>query len=367
MVRSIAVAALAVVCAASVPASAAARDFKWTGAGDGSWSSGSNWAGGVAPSGSVGALKFPKLGGGCSVTQQSPHACYSSDNDVHGLTADSMSLEDSRGYALFGNALTLGAGGLKAAPASSQCPCGLTGLFLPIVLGADQAWSIDGEFGVTVGGKVTGRPHSLEIDLGEGSSATLGDVEVGPVKVTGKTAPHSLPPSLVLERRNSRSELNGVDGQPVHVAGSFLSASNAAVGSLTTDNAVVSAMGANPPGKLAVNGSVRLDSRGEILTYVSRSGTKAGKDYWQLRASGPVHLGHAHLVLSVSNSKGFGPDQPCPKLDKGTVETLIKTKRLLKGRFVGIHDKDKATITCAGKQPKVRIHYKKHSVTAKVV
>ena len=52
----------------------------------------------------------------------------------------------------------------------------------------------------------------------------------------------------------------------------------------------------------------------------------------------------AHLVLSVSTSNGSGPDQPCPKLKRGTVETLIKTKGALKGRFAGIHDKGKATI-----------------------
>jgi hypothetical protein len=364
-----ALAGLAVICAWFVPASVAARDFKWTGAappGEASWSTGANWAGGVPPSGSVGTLRFPKLGGGCSVTK-SPHTCYSSVNDLHGLSAHAISIEDSRGYALFGSAFTLGAGGLKAAPSTTQCPCGLTGVFLPIVLGADQTWSIEGQFGITAGGKVTGRPHALDIKLGSNSSAVLEDVEVGAVTVTGTTAPRSLPPFLMLESRSSRSELNGVDGEPVRIGGAFLRASRAAVGSLTTDRAAVSGTGSNPPGKLAVNGSLTLDPGSEILAYVSRSGSSAGTDYWQLRASGPVKLAHAQLVLSVSTSKGFGPDQPCPKLARATVETLLTTKRSLKGRFAGIHDGDNVRITCSGKRPTVRIHYKKHAVTATVV
>jgi hypothetical protein len=365
--RSSVLATLGLVCAASAPAAVAAQDFKWRGAapqGDG-WSAGANWAGGVPPSGSVGTLKFPKLGG-CGIAQ-SPHACYSSDNDLDGLKVDRISIDDMRGYALFGNAFTLGAGGLKATPSSSQCPCGPTGFFLPIVLGADQTWTIEGDFGVTVGGKVTGRPHALTIALGNSSSASVEDVEVGPVTVTGPSGPRSIPPFLMLVSRNSSSELNAVDGEPVHVSSAFLRASRAAVGPLTTDGAAVSGTGSSPPGKLAVHGGVALDSGSEILAYVSRSGASAGKDYWQLRASGRVKLAHAALVLSVSTSKGYGPDQPCPKLARGTVETLIESKGSLKGRFAGIHDKDKVKITCAGKEPRVRIHYKKHTVTAKVV
>jgi hypothetical protein len=363
-------AALVLISACTMPAVAAAKDFRWTGGappGDGSWSIGANWAGGVPPSGSVGTLKFPKLGGGCSVTQ-SPKACYESDNDLQGLTANAISVENTQGYALFGNAFTLGAGGLKAAPSTSQCPCGLTGIFLPIVLGADQTWSIEGTFGLTVGGKVTGQPHALHIQIGSGSSASLKDVEVGAVTVTALAGNRFEPQFLMLEARSGTSELNGVDGSPVHLAGGvFLRASHAAVGPLSTDNAVVSGTGSSPPGTLKVDGGVALDSRSEILTYVSHSGAKAGKNYWQLAASGPIDLAGAHLVLSVSTSKGFGPDQPCPKLKRGTVETLIKTKGALKGKFAGIPNKGKTTITCAGKRPKVRIHYRKHAVTAKVL
>jgi hypothetical protein len=366
--RSTAFATLAVVCAASLPAPAAAAAFRWTGAaalGEG-WSAGKNWAGGVAPSGSVGMLKFEKLGGGCSNTQQSPHACYSSDDDLTGLRVGAISIEDTQGYALLGNAVTLGAGGLRAAPSTQQCPCGLTGVFLPIVLGADQTWSIDGEFGVTFGGKVTGRPHALALALGSGSSAILEDIEVGPVSFSGTSAARSGRPFLMLERRNARSEVNAIDREPVHLDGVFLRASRAAVGPLAAHDAAISGAGSDPPGVVAVSGRVKLDSRSEILAYVTRSGATPGKDYWQLRARGQVNLAHAHLILSVSNSKGFGPDQPCPKLARGTVETLIKTKRRLKSRFTGIHDGDKATITCAGKRPTVRIHYKKHAVTATV-
>ncbi|MEA2374635.1 MAG: hypothetical protein QOD53_1098 [Thermoleophilaceae bacterium] len=367
--RPMHLAALALVSACALPAAAAAQDFRWTGGaalGDQQWSHGANWAGGVPPSGSVGTLQFPKLDG-CPLTQQSK-SCYSSDNDISGLTATSMSLENTQGYFLAGNALTLGSGGLKAAPETNQCPCNPTLALLPIVLGADQTWSIDGSFGLTVDGTVTG-PHALHIDVGSSSNAYFKDVEVGPVTMSATGGSRSGFAFFVLMGSPSHpSELNGVDGQPVHVSGGILlRASRAVVGSLSTDNAVVSGAGSSPPGKLDVNGGVTLDSRSELLGYVAHSGASAGKDYWQLAASGPVDLAGASLVLSVSTSKGYGPDQRCPKLKRGTVETLIKTKASLKGKFHGIRNKHKVRITCSGKRPTLRIRYKKHAVTAKVV
>jgi hypothetical protein len=316
----------------------------------------------------VGTLRFPRLGGGCTV-DQSPKACYSSTNDLNGLAAHALSIDNSQGYALFGNALTLGAGGMKAAPSTNQCPCGFAGTFLPIILGAAQAWSI-GRPQMAIEGKVTGQGHALHIDLVGHTSVNLADVEAGAVSIIGTNIQKSsTPPGVLLEGHGSQvSELNGVNGNPVRVTRIFFRAARATVGSLTADHAVLSATGAAPPGKLSVNGSVVLDSASEVLVYVSHSGASAGKDYWQLAASGPVDLGGASLVLSVSTSKGFGPDQPCPKLKAGTVETLITTKGSLKGRFAGVRDKAKVPITCARKtKPMVQIRYKKHAVTATVL
>jgi Spy/CpxP family protein refolding chaperone len=54
--RALASAVLAIAVAA--PAASAA-DFTWAPPASGNWSSGANWQGGVAPSGTVGTLSFP--------------------------------------------------------------------------------------------------------------------------------------------------------------------------------------------------------------------------------------------------------------------------------------------------------------------
>ena len=354
---------------ATAPVAATAKEFKWRGhapIGDAEWSNASNWEGGP-PGGSVGTLRFPKLGGGCSVTQST--TCYFSSNDLTGLSAQSISLESSQGYSLSGNAVTLGAGGLTAAPATSQCPCGPTSIFLPIVLGADQTWSLAGTL-LAIGGKVSGAPHALHVDVGRNMSLDLDDVEAGPVTITGVAQRSAFDiPFVTLERRGSKPvEVNGVDGNPLHVSAIYLRASHAAVGSLSSTNAVVSGTGGPNPGRLSVNGGVTLDKRSEVITYITKSGASPGKDYWQLSARGGVNLGKAVLILDASTSKGFGSNQPCPKLKRGTVETLIKTKGSLAGRFAGVRNKAKVQIDCAGtRRPTVRIRYKKHAVTAKAL
>lgn len=367
--RFIGLAALLAALAVVAPA-AAATDFTWRGhapSGDPEWSNPANWQGGVPPSGSVGTLRFPKLGGGCSVTSQ-PTTCYSASNDLTGVSAHAVSLDTSQGYSLFGNALTIGAGGLTAEPATNKCPCGFTGIFMPIVLGADQAWSMAGPL-LTMASKVTGQPHSLHIAVAANMDVQLSDFEVGALTINGTAPDVFATPFVSLEPHASRpDELNGVDRQPLDVSKIYFRASHADVGPLTVNNAVLSGTGNSKPGKLSVEGGVTLDSRSEVIVYVTHSGASAGKDYWQLGATGPVDLGKASLIVDASSSNGFGANQPCPKLKRGKVETLIKTKGALTGKFAGIHNKGKVQVDCEGsKRPTLRIRYKKHSVTAKVL
>lgn len=73
-----------------VPSSAWATDFTWSGASQSPfWSNPSNWVGGVAPSGSVGTLRFPLLagcGGGFG-------GCYAPVDDIDGLNANAISFD----------------------------------------------------------------------------------------------------------------------------------------------------------------------------------------------------------------------------------------------------------------------------------
>src|SRR5207245_2757871 len=80
----------------------AAQTFTWSGgAGNNRWTSGNNWSGGVAPTGTGGEdLVFP-----------SGAARLSNNNTFNGASFNSITISGS-GYTLGGNALTLGAGGL---------------------------------------------------------------------------------------------------------------------------------------------------------------------------------------------------------------------------------------------------------------
>jgi hypothetical protein len=113
--------------------------FTWAGASSESgWLTGSNWESGtVPPTSEPVALDFPHLSG-CNT-------CYKSENNLSGLTAESIKLDNNAEYVLSGDELTLGAGGLTASPASS----GSSGdvLKLPVKLGASQTWSIAGRSG----------------------------------------------------------------------------------------------------------------------------------------------------------------------------------------------------------------------------
>jgi hypothetical protein len=97
----------------------AQSDYTWSGAAvstSASWSDGGNWTGAMAPtpSESLGTVTFRQLSGCSSFT-----SCgYVSRNDVSGLSATGLSVADTAGYEISGQALALGSGGLSAEPGS---------------------------------------------------------------------------------------------------------------------------------------------------------------------------------------------------------------------------------------------------------
>ncbi len=357
-------------------ASAALSNFIWSGRGSSNypfWSVAANWSGHAVPKGSVGELMFPRLGGGCSPTS-SPKTCYSARNDLTGLSAQAISIDDAEGYSLSGNPVTLGAGGLTAAPQTSHCPCGPTLLGFPIVLSASQTWTIDGgAIGfafVSLPGPVTGSSHALHLIVKNGADPNVGNIEVGPLSVTRPRSRNPLDVfnnGILLPPFGGAPSLNGSDGQPVRLSNVSLASSRGVVGPLTVARGVLWDAGFQPAGSLTVRGALSLNSTSEVLVYVTHGGSTAGADYWQIKAGGQVSLGGSHLILSTSNSKGYGPNQPCPKVSRGEVETLITTAGSIQGRFHRIRNGAKIPITCRAKtQPKVKIFYSAHAVKAVV-
>jgi hypothetical protein len=332
-----------------LPSSASALTaFTWSGAGSApNWSAGTNWVGGTAPSGSVGTLTFPPLAAPCTTT------CYQSSNDLTGLSADGISIDDSAPYQITGTGLTLGAGGIAATPSGAGSTANIT---LPITLGAPQNWSITGgassELAVNT---VTGSANTLAVNFSSSGILALNDVEAGAVTLTGSGV------AAVFR------SLNGTDGNPVsigspaHVAAQF---AGATIGPITsTGGNIQVGRGHAPDGTLAVNGAIALNSTSVLTMFVDQPGTTPGTDYSQLTASGSVNLSGASLSL-------HGPPTGCTALHVGDVDTLVTTTGTLSGTFHGVAGGTTIPLICSGGTgtvPTVQINYTSNSVTATVM
>lgn len=358
------VVAAGVAAVVAAPSTASApTDYTWSGAGATSdWSNATNWGGG-APSGSVGVFSFPALTGSDCTSNPPAATCYQSTNDQTGISASGISIDDGVGYAISGNAVALGAGGLTAAPSSSDTGAGFPSLNLPITLDSSQTWSITGgpqNQQVIVGGAVSGTSDALTVDFSGQSGLMLSsDDEVGAFSASG-------PGTVALS-----GSLNGGDQNTVSFsggAGLFASAPGAASGPLSIAGGQLEVgQGITPDsptdGTLAVSGGVTLDSSSTLLMHIDKAGTTPSTDYSQMTATGNVILGGSTLVLSA------GPGASCPTLTANDVYTLVTTTGSLSGTFAGLPGGSTTQLgPCAsGTPPTLRIDYTPDSVTATVV
>jgi hypothetical protein len=341
--------AVAIVAGVLGLPSAALADFTWSGASTApNWSAGANWVGGTAPSGSAGTLTFPAL------TNPPCTTCYSSSNDVTGVSADGIAIDDGAPYQITGNGLTLGTGGITATPSTSGSGANIA---LPITLGAAQTWSITGaaasqQLGV---GTVTGSSDPLTVDFSSSGILSVNDIEAGAVSLTGS--------GLV----GVFGSLNGTDGNPVGITSPArldASVAGATSGPLTSSGGSIQVGLSHPlDGTLAVNGAVTLDAASSLTMFIDQTGTTPSTDYSRLTASGAVNLGGASLSLD-------GPATGCPALHVGDVYTLVNTPGSLAGTFSGVSDGATVALNCSGgtgTAPTVRINYTGMSVTATVL
>ncbi len=342
-----------------------ARAFTWTGAdsvGNANWSDATNW-GGIAPtdSESVGALTFPALtSAGCTASSPTD-TCYTSNNDLTGLSVNGVSIDDGGDYSIGGNGITLGAGGITAAPSASDTG-DISLIEVPLALSADQTWSItagslEQQLGIE-NASVTGSSDTVAVDFSDNTFLDLfnGDDEVGAVTASGSGEISLFGPV----------SLNGTDGNAVRVsggAGLFAFSGASEVGPLTISGGFLDVgTGSSPDGTLAVDGGVTLNSVPSMTMDIDQAGTTPSTDYSQLTASGNVSLG------SATTSLGLGTSGTCPTLDVGDVDTLITTSGTLTGTFSGIPNGTTIPLTCSsGTPPTVMINYTSDSVTATVV
>ena len=370
----------AVICAGSVALAlagslagagvAAAADFTWSGASTApSWSDASNWSGGAAPSGSVGALAFPALGSAACAASPPPTACYQSTNDSS-VTATSIAVDDGIGYTIAGNAIPLAGGGITAAPSAadpvpsdSRLPT-LT-LTAPLDLVAPQTWSITGgpnDPQILVGGAVADPSSAaLAINLSQAVSLAFTNAEVGPVTATGDGNPQHGAVELGFFDKTGKltaGAFNATDGQTVgFTGGAGLFALDGSIGPTTMAAGIVQIGESDQAGTLAVSGSVSINGQSELLAYINGPGTTAGTDYSQITATGDVSLGGAALLLGDGEVPGTNA---CERLDLGDVLTLVKTSGTLSGAFAGVSDGATVPLHCfgvGGAPPSVTIHY----------
>jgi hypothetical protein len=315
----------------------ASSSFSWSGgsATTPNWSASANWVGGSVPSASgTVALEFPRLTSSTCTAATPTEACYESKNDLNGLTAESMQLDDGDSYEIWGNPITLESGGLTASPAAgSSGPAGDV-IELPIVLGASQKWSIAGrssgtvgEKGVLLAGDLSGS-HALTADLSERAALYLAaNTEVGPLTIDGANT--SVAGIFNGFAALLGSQLNSVDGNAVNLSHIFFIGSGAVGPLVSTSAEVYVGSGAYPAERIEA-ASATFDSASELDFQVHGPGALAGTDYSQLASSGSVELGGASLSLHVGPpSKG----KPCPSLSPGEQYTLVSTTGTLSGSF----------------------------------
>jgi hypothetical protein len=296
-----------------------------------------------------------------------------SENNVSGLSVNAISIDDGVNYNITGNVITLGAGGLTAAPSAKGCSppnlCGPPQLRTPITLGASQTWSITGgsknqQLGLY--GSVTGAADSLGINLASNGILGInagGSVEVGAVTVVGGFV------------GLAGTSLNGDDGNAVGIksgAGIVTAFNGSKVGPLTSSEGHVQVgQGSTPDGTLAVKGGVTFDSKSSLLMFIDHSGTTPGTDYSQLTATSTINLAGTHLSIAQGQEVVEGKSK-CAVLTPGDVDTLLTTTGSLTGTFASVPDGTTVTLSfCSGggggKLPTVRINYTAKTVTATVL
>ncbi|HET9163265.1 MAG TPA: IPT/TIG domain-containing protein [Solirubrobacterales bacterium] len=362
------------------------QPFTWTGAtarssgaSAANWSVGSNWEGGSGPGESLDleTATFPSLAGDAACGTPPSDACYQSNNDIDGVEAEAISVDDRFPYIFYGRRLTLGAGGIEAFSASAEDNVTTPSFRMPIALAADQSWSVEGTGytmpgigGLELEGSLSGESHSLQVDFSEsGVISTVGspDDEVGPLTFagadSGKTGWDASKNGLLgLGLDSSEApRLNATDGNPVRLDHTAVIGVGT-VGPLTVSGGLVDvgdplAEEGTPFGKLSVEGSLSLDSDA-VVAYEVGSGTTPGDDFPQIAATGDVDLGGAGLALR-------GGRLPCASVPVGDEQALITTTGNLEGTFGGVpQGKPFALCPSSGETTVMEIGYTAHEVIA---
>ncbi len=365
---------LSLICGS--PGIARAANFTWSGgAGPGTktWSTGSNWVGGTAPTSgaSIGTLTFPKLS-----------SISVSENNLSALSVEHLALDNSHGLNVSGDALTLGSGGLTFS-AEEQPPIDSTIISTPLMLSSSQTWSVSAPAetepqpvtdNVSLMGQLSGESANLTIDLNTFSDLAFGsffesvgpDDEIGDVTINGtKTViPLGEGEEVFLSGVQLPVGFNGSDDKTLTVKDAGLSGSGP-TGPIDSIEGEVGMAGTNigaitsTASSVDINGHVAglvMDERSTLHSLIHAVGSTPGVDYEQLTSGGAVNLGGANLELESYQDE----EKRCPAPPVGQVYTLISTTGSLAGGFSNAPNGSTVTAACvatAGGLPSVERVY----------
>ncbi len=326
--------ALGFCMAQTSAALASPASFTWSGQSETTedWSTSANWLGGTEPTSGeeIGALTFPRLTNEVCADGLETEPCYISYNNVSGLSAESLQLDDSEDYLIGGDEIAVGSGGLTASPEGSGSAGDV--VEVPFRLSAPQTWRVSGsgngelgENGLLLDGDLSGSGNALTVEIGGGPLFFLveNDTEVGPVTIEGtdtsKVAANGVVSIL-------GAELDSADGEAVGLSHIFLAGSGA-LGALTTNDVDLEV--GSPDHGIEV-ASAKLDADSYVAFDVTGNDTIAQVDNSQLVSKGAIELAGSRIEVVVGPPK---KGEPCPVLSPGATYAFVSTTGTLTGEF----------------------------------
>jgi hypothetical protein len=320
---------------ASAVQAAPVTNFTWSGSDPlTGWSAGDNWAGGSDPgsAASIGTLSFPDLGSACD-NGTSAGTCYGSTDDEGPLTAQELTIDNSTQYNIAPNSaatdtLTLdgnGSGiGLDATPTADPGSYGATDISVPIILGANQAWDVDGgTYGNYLYVDYVSGSGSLTVNFSNAATLLMTELGTGALTLNGNG-------TLVSETYNNGDATLPVAGITMGDSTNLWVESpgdtSGPLAATGTGNQIRVATGATPEAALAVTGTIGLNANSSLGFDIDGSNANQVSN---ITASGNVTLGGATLFLQQAASDAM--DSTCTDLSANTTYTVLSTSGSLTG------------------------------------
>jgi hypothetical protein len=326
---------------AGAPAALALTNFSWNGVNPAQtsnptsfgWSQPLNWSGDTSPSGSIGQLSFPDLGGTCDTTTNPADACYVSLDDAGAVTATGLSIDDYWPYevspAAAGDTITLNDSGTTINAASSD---GIGSgyapdISVPVIVGQDQGWNINGENSNDDPG------NGLEVDTVSGDNVLNIFLVNGGVFYTTTVDTASVSfngyGSAVAEQLADGTNVSLPEVTVAEGATLYVESPDATSGEIATINGSGLFVGGygSPDTTLAVDGSAEFNAAA-LGIDIDGDGSAAGTDFSQLAATGNIDFSNATLFLVQGTDDSSGD---CATLTPGSSLPIITSSGTITG------------------------------------